>query len=272
MVSRVQASMYAFVGFTVVQILVFLFQPGFYEALAPGLCAAPKYVALRLIGLKEIGLMAMYLVGTANEDLTVIKATIAGRLSVILYTSYIVFHLGVPTYFLFGILQDVSFGLWTLREVLYYERKSTIGEPAAYLQPLDSSWKQATKIVIFLAGFCEFGAAAFNFNLLSQAESSLLRENVGLLSYEYMSSLVGSYQMYFACTDVHHLIYLAVGIHHLLYFLNRSDVTGMLTMLGIQEEATTLRFHLYFGCLIILLVGFNHINALLRKPQHLKLH
>ena len=111
--SRPSHTIAAFILFTLIQIIIFLFCPQVYNNAAPGMDTPPTYALFRLIGIKECGLVFIYVAIAITEDHLLMKMTIVGRMTVIPFTLWCVYGLGAPTTMLFGVLQDVIFGGWT---------------------------------------------------------------------------------------------------------------------------------------------------------------
>mmetsp|Transcript_21491 Transcript_21491/g.48470 ORF Transcript_21491/g.48470 Transcript_21491/m.48470 type:complete len:133 (+) Transcript_21491:1-399(+) len=99
---RTRVAMYSFVAFTIIQLLVMLFFPVWYDGMAPGLDLAPHFAACRVIALKEVGLMTVYSVGTAIGDARFVAVTILGRCCVLPFWCWMVLGLGAPPSFFWG--------------------------------------------------------------------------------------------------------------------------------------------------------------------------
>jgi hypothetical protein len=111
-------SVLAFVALTVAQIAAFLWAPWLYADAAPELNAAPASAFFRLIGLFEVGLMAVYTASVYYDDRAFYWLTVAGRFTTIPYAAVVVLVLGGPRSVVLGIVQDIAFASWTLGELL----------------------------------------------------------------------------------------------------------------------------------------------------------
>ena len=107
----VQVSMLAFIAFTALQIATFLRVPSLWNSFAE-FDVAPDFPAFRLIGAKEVGLMALYSFSVLTNDTLFIACTILGRSFVVPYFAFLV-SLGAPPIFFIGGLLDILGLLWT---------------------------------------------------------------------------------------------------------------------------------------------------------------
>jgi hypothetical protein len=71
---------------------------------------------IRVIGIKEIGLMTVYATAVATNDVTFMALTGLGRLFTVPLMTTLVFAFDAPLAVLSGITQDILFGSWTCYE------------------------------------------------------------------------------------------------------------------------------------------------------------
>ena len=74
-------TIYGFILFTFVQILVFLCYPQLYHSSAPEIDTPPTFANFRLIGIQECGLILIYCGIAWTNDRTLMKMTVFGRMS-----------------------------------------------------------------------------------------------------------------------------------------------------------------------------------------------
>ena len=79
---------------------------------------------IRVIGIKEIGLMTVYSTAVATNDVTFMALTGLGRLFTVPLMVTLVFVFNAPLDVLLGITQDILFGSWTCYEWYKVRNKS----------------------------------------------------------------------------------------------------------------------------------------------------
>lgn len=220
-------TMWAFIAFTIVQLLLFVFYPSVYSAAAGDMDKAPAFATFRLIGIKEVGLMTIYSALTLAGDKKLMFMTVVGRSMVVPFMCWVILSHGAPTSVLVGIIQDVSFGAWTA----YTISKS----PNGISRPVEqnSVLANACRASIFIAGFVE----SYSGYLLLSEPVAMLRDqpkwamsfkrledsvgpvHMGVRSVGFMSFVMGGYQMYIALSRASRAVYMAVGLHHLAFAL-----------------------------------------------------
>jgi len=84
-------------------------------------------------------------------------------------------------------------------------------------------------------------------------------ENVGYLSFAFMSFLVGTYQVYFACVGVHDAVLFTIAFHHLNFFFVVSNI-GFIYNYNWASTLVAPPFHLHMGLLILVLASFNQLD------------
>jgi hypothetical protein len=220
-------SVAAFVALTVAQIAAFLWAPWIYADAAPELNAAPASAFFRLIGLFEVGLMTVYAAGVHYDDRAFYWLTVAGRLSTIPYAATVVLVLGGPRTVVLGIVQDIAFASWTLKELWQGgSRPWAPGGPPRPLRRRADGGAPLAELPVRLA----LAAAGLRLALLGLA---LFREPssahafldyspdmapvfLGARSVGFMLTLVGLYEL--ACAIIRAPLgtYVAFGLLHLL--------------------------------------------------------
>lgn len=113
---------YAFIGFTLVQIAVFLFT-AIYAGLEEGMDLLPHTPISKYLGIAELGLMSMYLAATYHSYLNFTLFTIVLRATTLPFILFQILVLGLEWYALAGITQDLLFG----GIALYYAREAGHG-------------------------------------------------------------------------------------------------------------------------------------------------
>jgi hypothetical protein len=226
-------SIHAFMVFTVLQILVFIFKPELYKDAAPDIDSR----IFVLIGVKELGLLCIYFAIAWAGDRRLMGMTVVGRLMVVPFMFWVVGYLGGPLSALAGVLQDISFGGWTwwcLR--LQQPSEDARGQGGK----MDRRQKQtggacagAARAVLFVAGIAE---AAAGILIMSDPEIYLQNASehrwmafasgdgdlssgihLGMRSIALMNFLLGSYQICIGVLGASSNVYTACGLYHLVF-------------------------------------------------------
>ena len=226
-------TIYGFILFTFVQILVFLFYPQVYHSSAPDLDTSPTFANFRLIGIQECGLILIYCGIAWTNDRALMKMTVFGRMSVVPFTMYCVFVLDAPWTMLFGIVQDVSFGFWT-----YYtlsNSKTNSNEHKLHEQHrrtvATGMFSGYTRLVLVVAGvLCMYGGwnglvhpqfifqqqpPMFSFlHNSGVAATTAPSSHVGVRSVSLIYFLVGCYQCTIGIKNAHPFVFLCCAGYH----------------------------------------------------------
>lgn len=251
-------TIYGFILFTFVQILVFLCYPQLYHSSAPEIDTPPTFANFRLIGIQECGLILIYCGIAWTNDRTLMKMTVFGRMSVVPFTVYCVFVLDAPWTMLFGVVQDVSFGLWT-----YYNLTNEQQRTRAVATGMFSGY---TRLVVVVAGvLCMYGGwnglvhpqfifqqqpPMFSFLHNSGVAATAPSSHVGVRSVSLIYFLVGCYQCTIGIQNAHPFVFLCCAGYHVNVILAFTFMRAMRTDL----------YHIYhvpelhFPCAAVLFV------------------
>eukprot|EP00756_Hemistasia_phaeocysticola_P025141 Hpha_TRINITY_DN15989_c0_g3::TRINITY_DN15989_c0_g3_i1::g.72428::m.72428 len=228
MLSRARFSLQCFIVFSVIQSIVFIVWPWVFDSVAPGLDAAPQYQAMRLIGVRELGLMTVYWAAVGACDGLFMSFTVAVRLTVIPFTAYLILVQGAPLHFAAGVIQDVIGSLWTLWGL------SRDNWPPRLLA--SSASEPLIRLTLLVAGLLEIAAGYTA--LVSPQDSGfikpefLVKGDLGCRSVGFMTTLLGAYQVLSCICRMPVAVYAAWAFHHVLGALS-ADVAAQVVTLDI---------------------------------------
>lgn len=251
---RVQKAQAVFVAFTIVQILIFIFYPQINEQVMVGVEGPPDFASLRLIGIKEIGLMSMYIAGILTNDRRMAFITIVGRLTTIIVLPYVMIKHNTPATVLGGIPQDVIGAMATLYFLVKDRHKA--GPRVTKLYIADQV-KHIPKNLLLFAGFWEI---VWGFNLFTDPLHVPLTPRpvfgepvaLNLVLFGYMTTLVGFYQSCLALIpDVDASLYLAAAFHHCVFYFGLKYVLPIVT----GKEWFAPKEHAYFALALFAAIG-----------------
>lgn len=212
-------TLHSFILFTFLQILVFLFRPQLYSDAAPDMDVAPTFAAFRLIGIQECGLVLVYCAIAYTNDHTLMKMTVLGRLTVIPFSCMCVFYLGAPWTMLFGIIQDVSFGLWTYWSLNKVDSRNDNTTQRTTVSA-SGTLNTLTRLTIAAAGLlCAYGGYLGLSGQLDQQPlfyfmHSSTSTALGLRSVALIYFLVGCYHIGIGTMNAHPYVFLSCGLYH----------------------------------------------------------
>jgi hypothetical protein len=265
-------SIHAFMLFTALQVLVFIFRPGWYKNAAPDIDSR----IFVLIGVKELGLLCIYLAIAWANDRRLMAMTVVGRLMVVPYMGWIVGVLGGPTSALAGVLQDISFGGWTWWSLRLPQPAADALAAAAYDGGITKNKRQKatgglcaglTRVVLCVAGATEAIAGilimldpgAFLQNASEHSWMAFARVNgglssgihLGVRSIALMNLLLGSYQICIGVLGAPPNVYLACGLYHLVFVVSLRLVK--LWRVDLDTALSIPTMHYVFGPAIVFL-------------------
>ena len=215
----------AFILFTALQLLIFLFRPELYQDAAPGMDKPPTFAIFRLIGIKECGLILMYSAISYRGDRALMKMTVVGRMMVVPYSLWCVFVLGAPWTMLFGIVQDVTFGLWTAATL-----SMSTHLPARQQRIVGVGiFSRIMRFALLLGGlsgmYCGFYGLSNPQYLLddqppfiSFLQNAQLSDGIhlGVRSVALIYFLVGAYHVGIGLLGAHPLVFFTCALYHLV--------------------------------------------------------
>jgi hypothetical protein len=105
--------MLGFILFSAFQILQMIFAPRIATDWLPSFDGEPYFSAIRLIGLKEIGLMVIYSTSVFSNDEQFMYATVLGRATVLPFSLTMIIYFGAPFLFFASVMQDILGLTWT---------------------------------------------------------------------------------------------------------------------------------------------------------------
>jgi hypothetical protein len=254
-------SMLCFMVLTLVQIVVFICEPRLvYGKAAVLLDKPPEFVFFRLIGVKEVGLMCMYAAAvplySGNIDSFFVSLTAWGRLSTLIFMSWIVLGLGGPVEAYLGIIQDVLFGSWALYASITVSAST----------PSNTTKQQNLPLIVCVAvcGCVEAWhgisvmqspreAALAGFGELTDMTLSVAPLHLGYRSLGYMTALCGLYQLavaagaLFGSTALSWRMAFAIMCHHLSDHILLGLLGVWIRGCGGGQPIATPVFHLQCG-------------------------
>ena len=177
--ARVELSLKCFVAFTVLQILGFIVAPAVVVQLAggdPPLDMAPDYPAVRLIGLKEIGLCLIYAAIIESRQWSLVLMTVVGRLSVVPFVLWMVLVVGAPVELAGGVVQDVTFAAWTL-----WAMRGLLAAPPAPPAAAASPGRGGEEVAVPMLALC-FRAVLFAAGAIEAVNGLLLLLRPGVVT------------------------------------------------------------------------------------------
>lgn len=220
--SWTQLSLVAFIAFTVVQIVLFLFAPSVYALVTPDMDFAPVYPAFRIIGLKEIGLMTTYATLVAANDARLFAMTVIGRFTVLPEFLILVFVVGAPVEFLGGIVQDLSSLALTCAALTVDKRTLVVPKfrKAGFEEKLVRLLIAATGIIEIFFGVMAFALptkySATPLIPLKWVQPPLF---IGPRSVGMMGIAVGAYQLCISWLRADQKVYIAVGFMNTSFYM-----------------------------------------------------
>ena len=220
--SWTQMSLVGFIGFTVIQIVLFLFTPGLYALATPDLDYAPVYPAFRLIGMKEIGLMTTYATFVLANDARLFLMTCVGRLTVLPEFLILVFVIGAPVEFLGGIIQDLA--SLALTAVALSVERDKLRVPVFAKAKFE---EKLVRLLIAATGAIELAFGVMAFSLPTTYSNTPLIPNawaqpplnIGPRSVGMMSIALGGYQLCISWLRADQRVYAAVGFMNTSFYM-----------------------------------------------------
>jgi hypothetical protein len=249
-----QVSQFCFIVFTLIQIGIFIFSPSLYGGMMKELEGPPYFISLRLIGVKEIGLMTFYSVGVLLNDRDITWLTVCGRSTTLLFTPFSLYFFNAPKELWGGVFQDVIACSFTVYFLLT-EKKG----PKRQILPLNQFNSLLPRLTCFIGGVLEFiyGMSLFTDPTKQELVNFEMYGNgMNVRSFGYMVFLCGLYWCSVAILPkLDGLVYLAVGIHHIsFYFCSLYGLSSLLnTPVSPRKE------YLYFGLALVASVGIASI-------------
>jgi len=229
----VARSMWVFIAFTVFQIVCFIFRPTLFAAAAGDMDKDP-WIAFRLIGCKEIGLMVLYTTFVLQQDCDLIWLTAIGRLAVAPFLVWLIIFQGAPISVLGGIVQDVAFGLWTAYALSKMPAEKAARRPelpantsASMLRgvlAVVGSVEAASGIMMMFKPAGVLGNQPQWASPLRIVDHSIAPLHLGLRSFGLMTCILGCYQICIARKGASLATYLACGVYHPLFALSVGGV------------------------------------------------
>ena len=257
----------AFVLFTLIQIVVFLCFPQLYKDAAPDMDSAPTFAMFRMIGIKECGLVLMYIAIGYTNDHVLMKMTVLGRMTVIPFTLGAILSLGAPTTMLFGILQDVSFGMWTMYALRKQQRQQQRQVGTGIF-----SW--LTRLALIVGGCMGIyvgylGLLFPEYVLETQPVWYCFLKNVKLssdihLGYRSVSLiylLVGCYHVGIGVLGAHPIVFFSCALYHLAVLCAFTSVRAWRVDLKVAYRIPMYHFACMPFFLILAILSFSSIST-----------
>ena len=255
--SWTQLSMWSFITISIPQALVLIFFPHLIVDNFPDFDNGPLYPFLRLIGLKVIGLMAIYASFTWNYDVKFFWTSIIGRFSIFPTSLYLIYRLGAPSSILLGGVIDWIFGSATG----YYLLKEKPTPTRVLFGDNCGLFEYLIRVILFFIGAYELinGTAMFlHPDLMYFMDDPIVAPELkfppfelGMRELGFITLVMGCYEMYFAIIRASQQSYIAIGIYHSYFYAIGPRLPLIFGYPELMGNISIPWYHSLFGGLIL---------------------